>query len=878
MSEFYAIDSSRVSLREYWWGAKSPLVFFSWMLKWFRARIPSSSDDPNVDSILPFQVEGLPPEMVVKFEPLSANLAALGFSDPVFHLINDPGTRTTVYWSTFRHVSGQHFARIHHRIWQQAQKSDRGLFPMFITEFTDGTFLVSSAGKPDMAAPKSVNIQRMPGAKPEVLWAAHNRAVQGLTQRNTIRPIHTQADVIEATERHHVLMRDFHLARGVFRKRTATELAQADSFNTRLTEAQAAGLEHPGVMIELERLQEQKPSWRSGLWILGASFIGFIAAGAARWDWKFMLWIIPILLFHESGHWVAMKLFRYRNLRLFFIPFFGAAVTGRNWNVAGWKKALVSLAGPVPGIALGIVLGLIGLVLHQPQVIHGALLLLFVNGFNLLPLLPLDGGHVLQDTLFCRNRWLDVAFRIVAMVGLLLLGLFAGMKLLMYIAIPLGLAIPTVFRLSKVTDDLRTQSLPEPLPSEDRIPAETAQRIITAVRGAFPPKLNMGNKVLAQHTLGVFERLNAKPPGVLATLALLFIHGGALLISLIVGLLLVFAQNRPDLSAAASSQLQSTFQPGDIQSWPAAPVGDPRDVDRNLLVTTLNNRAAAVTAFSGFTNQLPPEARLMRFGDSLLLSVPAENDSQREQWFDRLQAQSTNVFVALSNAPVTVSLSFFAPDKTSATNLEHVLQQYLVHSFGMHLIAPWSPAAKQARFAEFNRCRRDWMRISEVQGRVAIDPSLRVYEKKIIDAAKRGSIAEQERLRKEETTRMELLRTQALQELRSDPVMPVSADLLALSSRLNREDLTNAVERKTLLGRVASQLGAVQCPPMDRFGVRSGFVLRNGLLLQIPSAGFYDPTVALPALTDWLREQNCRLIKYSLDGPSWLDDTSGSEE
>jgi Zn-dependent protease len=631
-------------------------------------------------------------------------------------------------------------------------------------------------------------------------------------------------------------------------------------------------------MIELERLQEQKPSWRSGLWILGASFIGFIAAGAARWDWKFMLWIIPILLFHESGHWVAMKLFQYRNLRLFFIPFFGAAVTGRNWNVAGWKKALVSLAGPVPGIALGIVLGLIGLVLHQPQVTHGALLLLFVNGFNLLPLLPLDGGHVLQDTLFCRNRWLDVAFRVVAIVGLLLLGIFAGMKLLMYIAIPLGLAIPTAFRLSKVTDDLRAQSLPEPLPSEDRIPTETAQRIITAVRGAFPPKLNMGNKVLAQHTLGVFERLNAKPPGVLATLALLFIHGGALLISLIVGLLLVFAQNRPDLSAAASSQLQSTFQPGDIQSWPAAPVGDPRDVDRNLLVTTLNNRAAAVTAFSGFTNQLPPEARLMRFGDSLLLSVPAENDAQREQWFDRLQAQSTNVFVALSNAPVTVSLSFFAPDKTSATNLEHVLQQYLVHSFGMHLIAPWSPAAKQARFAEFNRCRRDWMRISEVQGRVAIDPSLRVYEKKIIDAAKRGSIAEQERLRKEETTRMELLRTQALQELRSDPVMPVSADLLALSSRLNSEDLTNAVERKTLLGRVASQLGAVHCPPMDRFGVRSGFVLRNGLLLQIPSAGFYDPTVALPALTDWLREQNCRLIKYSLDGPSWLDDTSGSEE
>ena len=56
-----------------------------------------------------------------------------------------------------------------------------------------------------------------------------------------------------------------------------------------------------------------------------------------------------------------MRIFHYRNLRMFFIPLFGAAVTGRNWNVPGWKKALVSLAGPLPGIALGIFLGVAGI-------------------------------------------------------------------------------------------------------------------------------------------------------------------------------------------------------------------------------------------------------------------------------------------------------------------------------------------------------------------------------------------------------------------------------------------------------------------------------------------------------------------------------------
>ena len=39
-----------------------------------------------------------------------------------------------------------------------------------------------------------------------------------------------------------------------------------------------------------------------------------------------------------------MRAFKYRNVQMFFIPFFGAAVTGRNFSVAGYKKAIVSLA------------------------------------------------------------------------------------------------------------------------------------------------------------------------------------------------------------------------------------------------------------------------------------------------------------------------------------------------------------------------------------------------------------------------------------------------------------------------------------------------------------------------------------------------------
>src|SRR5258708_23984786 len=85
MSNFYLIDSTRVSHREYWWGTRSPLVLIGWLLKWLHVRIPGSTDDPNVESTIPFVVEALPAEAARRFDPIAAELAGLGFFDPVYH-------------------------------------------------------------------------------------------------------------------------------------------------------------------------------------------------------------------------------------------------------------------------------------------------------------------------------------------------------------------------------------------------------------------------------------------------------------------------------------------------------------------------------------------------------------------------------------------------------------------------------------------------------------------------------------------------------------------------------------------------------------------------------------------------------------------------
>jgi hypothetical protein len=164
------------------------------------------------------------------------------------------------------------------------------------------------------------------------------------------------------------------------------------------------------VLAELERLQNQQPGWGGALAVLVVSLLLYMGAARVERAWDGLIILLPVLAFHELGHYVAMRCFGYRNLRMFFIPFFGAAVSGRHYNIAGWKKALVALAGPLPGILIGAPLGMVGLLLREPKVIEVAMLLLILNGFNLLPFLLLDGGWVVHAVLFVRHPVLDVLF------------------------------------------------------------------------------------------------------------------------------------------------------------------------------------------------------------------------------------------------------------------------------------------------------------------------------------------------------------------------------------------------------------------------------------------------------------------------------------
>ncbi len=143
------------------------------------------------------------------------------------------------------------------------------------------------------------------------------------------------------------------------------------------------------------------------------SFILFAVIGYFAWrsNIRALVIISTVIFIHELGHLLAMKLFNYKNLGIFFIPLFGGAAKGTKTNVSQKQEAIVLLAGPLPGILIGAVLFLINKDAPYNPWIHGfSIGFIFINLLNLLPVYPLDGGRLLQVIFLSNSQILSTIF------------------------------------------------------------------------------------------------------------------------------------------------------------------------------------------------------------------------------------------------------------------------------------------------------------------------------------------------------------------------------------------------------------------------------------------------------------------------------------
>jgi len=159
--------------------------------------------------------------------------------------------------------------------------------------------------------------------------------------------------------------------------------------------------------------------------------------------WSVVPIIVGVLLFHELGHYFAMRLCSYRNTSIFFVPGLGAAAKGDAGSASFWQRLMVFYAGPLPGLVLAV--GMFWAIPQLDGFIYSVVLtLLILNWFNLLPFMPLDGGQVLH---LCLQEKSQVVFAWVSAAGLLVLAWLLSEPILWVVG---GFSLLTAFNRSSL--------------------------------------------------------------------------------------------------------------------------------------------------------------------------------------------------------------------------------------------------------------------------------------------------------------------------------------------------------------------------------------------------------------------------------------------
>lgn len=186
-----------------------------------------------------------------------------------------------------------------------------------------------------------------------------------------------------------------------------------------------------------------KPSEDSNWGLTIFSIVLFIGVFLLFFDheFEFITHLVLVLIIHEFGHFIAMKWFGYKSVKMLFIPLMGAFVQGFKDQYSQKESLIVVLAGPIPGVLFGTIFFLAANYYEIPSLLNLSVLFLFLNIINLLPLDPLDGGQMVKLLAKKRRDLFLLIFAFVSSLVLIVSGFIMEVWVLMIFGFLMGVRV-----------------------------------------------------------------------------------------------------------------------------------------------------------------------------------------------------------------------------------------------------------------------------------------------------------------------------------------------------------------------------------------------------------------------------------------------------
>src|SRR5205807_5603193 len=125
-------------------------------------------------------------------------------------------------------------------------------------------------------------------------------------------------------------------------------------------------------------------------------FSMFVSLAFYVWlgGWWFGVGLVALLFVHEMGHVIEAKRQGLPVSVPVFIPLMGATITMKQMPHNAWREARLAIAGPILGSLAALAIYIAAEVTDSRRLAAVAFIGFFINLFNLIPVIPLDGGRI----------------------------------------------------------------------------------------------------------------------------------------------------------------------------------------------------------------------------------------------------------------------------------------------------------------------------------------------------------------------------------------------------------------------------------------------------------------------------------------------------